>query len=453
MDRQRLFGTDGIRGVANREPLTADTAVRLGRALGVLCRQHRERPRIVLGRDTRRSGGMLESALAAGLSSTGADVWLGGILPTPAVAHWTRLAGAGAGIVVSASHNPFADNGIKIFAPTGFKLPDAAEAEIERLLATAAPGPIGEGIGTVATADAVGEQYGAFLRSQFPPGRPLAGLKVVVDCAHGAAVRIAPGVLAELGANVVTLGVAPDGVNINHELGAVAPARLQREVVATGASLGIALDGDADRAILVDERGEVVDGDEQLAILAVDMLRDDRLSHRTVVATVMSNLGLELALQERGVQLRRVHVGDRHVVEEMLRGGYNLGGEQSGHLVLLDRSTTGDGLLAGLTVARLLCQHGQALSDLKRVMTRVPQVLLNLRVRERSNLSDNVAVRAAVGRAEKQLGRRGRVLVRFSGTEPLVRIMVEGQDAEAIRREAETLAEVLGRELGAEGRE
>ncbi len=453
MHGQRLFGTDGIRGVANREPLTPDMAVRLGRALGAFCHQQSERPRIVLGRDTRRSGGMLASALAAGLASTGAKVLLGGILPTPAVAYWARRTAADVGVVVSASHNPFADNGIKIFGGSGFKLPDDAEAAVERLLETVAPGPIAEGIGTIDTIDGVGEQYGTFLRAQFPAGRPLSGLRVALDCAHGAAFRIAPTVLAELGAEVVTIGAEPDGVNINHEVGAVAPAHLQREVVGTGAALGIALDGDGDRAILVDERGEVVDGDEQLMLLAAEMLRTGRLRHRTVVATVMSNLGLELALQERGACLRRVQVGDRHVVEEMLRGGYNLGGEQSGHVVLLDRSTTGDGLLTGLSVAHLLCEQRRPLSDLKRAMRRVPQVLRNLRVPARGDLEANAAVAAAIASAEARLGPRGRVLVRFSGTEPVVRIMVEGEDGARITREAAVLAEVLARELGAEVRQ
>jgi phosphoglucosamine mutase len=451
MSGQRLFGTDGIRSVANREPLTADTAVRLGRALGLFCRQQRERPQIVLGTDTRRSGGMLASALAAGLSSTGADVRLGGILPTPAVAYWTRLTRADAGLVVSASHNPFADNGIKIFAADGFKLPDAAEAAVEELVGAAGGGPTGAGIGTVDSAPGVGEHYGAHLRAGLPPGRPLAGLKVALDCAHGAAFRIAPAVWSDLGAEVVTIGVEPDGVNINQEVGAVAPARLQREVVSSGAALGVALDGDADRAILVDERGELADGDEQLFLLALEMLRTERLRHRTVVATVMSNLGLELALQEHGVGLRRVPVGDRHVVEEMRRGGYNLGGEQSGHLVLLDHSTTGDGLLAGLTVAQVLCAERRPLSDLIRALRRFPQVLRNVPVRGHCDLAHNAAVAAAIAGAQKRLGRYGRVLVRFSGTEPLLRIMVEGEDDEVIEREAATLEEAIVRELGAEG--
>jgi phosphoglucosamine mutase len=443
----RLFGTDGIRGVANQEPVTPETALRLGRAVAHLCRRTTTgRPSIVVGRDTRLSGDMLESALVAGICSTGADALLAGVLPTPGVALLTRSMQAGAGIVISASHNSFEDNGLKVFAHSGFKLPDAAEHEIEALMQhqdPRRPRPTAGDVGRARRVDDAGARYVTFLRSTFPASQSLQGVKVAVDCAHGAAYQVAPRVLTDLGADVVTIGVSPDGMNINHDTGALHPRQLQETVRAHGAHVGIALDGDADRVILVDERGDVVDGDEVLAMLAAEMLEQGTLKQATVVATVMSNIGLETALRERGARLVRVPVGDRYVIEEMLQHGYNLGGEQSGHLILVDHSTTGDGLVAGLAVLRLMVERARPLSDVKRVMRKLPQVLLNVPVGVRCDLETVAPVREAIARVRAGLNERGRVLVRYSGTEPLIRVMVEGEDEERITAYAEEISAVL----------
>jgi phosphoglucosamine mutase len=451
---RKLFGTDGVRGVTNLEPMTVETAVRLGRAAARLCRQKRlRRQRIVIGKDTRWSGDMLEAALAAGICSAGVDVALAGILPTPAIAFLTGNTGAAAGAVISASHNPFRDNGIKFFAASGFKLPDAVEEEIEQLVIT------GDGDGTQPTGDEIGRvssiadaaaRYKAFLKTCLPGDRSLTGLKIVVDCAHGAAYRVGPEVLRELEADVVVLAASPDGTNINHQCGALHPESLQHAVRAEKAHLGIALDGDADRALFVDETGTLVDGDEVLAMVAAEMLERGTLKHATVVATIMSNIGLEVALRERDARLVRVQVGDRYVVEEMLRGGYNLGGEQSGHLVFFDRSTTGDGLVAALAVATMMLERGRPLGELKRVMTKFPQVLLNVPVARRAELDDLTEVRAQIERIRAELGERGRVVVRYSGTEPLARVMVEGEDRERVEAYAAAVAAAIRAALGDE---
>lgn len=450
---RKLFGTDGVRGLANVEPMTAPTALRLGRAVAQRCRrQGSEGQGIVVGKDTRWSGDMFETAVAAGICSAGVDVLLAGILPTPAIAFLTRSLAAGAGAVISASHNPFHDNGIKLFGPSGFKLSDEVEESIEQLALAADAGgrsPTGRDIGRVSVLDDAGERYKRSLKGCLPAGDTLAGIKMVIDCAHGAAHRVGPEVFRELGARVVAIGTSPDGENINLGCGALHPQRLQEAVQAEGAQLGVALDGDADRAIFVDETAAVVDGDEVLAMLAAEMLARGTLRHATVVATILSNIGLEIALRERGARVARVNVGDRYVVEEMLRHGYNLGGEQSGHVVLLDHATTGDGLVAALTVVRLMLERQRPLSALRRVMTKFPQVLLNVPVGRRTELNSLPSVRQGIERVRTQLGDRGRVVVRYSGTEPLVRVMVEGEQPQRVQAYAEEIAAVLRAELGA----
>jgi phosphoglucosamine mutase len=453
-ERRRWFGTDGIRGLANREPVTPETMVRIGRALGSICaRQGSPRPNVVIGRDTRRSGEMLESALAAGLCSTGVDVLTAGVIPTPGVALLTRSRAMAAGIVVSASHNPFADNGVKIFGADGYKLDDGLELEIERLAVDAATGmspPTGSGVGRVRPFDEGRQIYQSALQAVLSPTRTLHGLKMVIDCAHGAAHAVGPALFTALGAEVVALGVEPDGENINQGSGALHPEQLAASVRAHGAQMGLAVDGDGDRAIFVDETGTVVDGDEVLAIFGLAMLAAGTLKQRTVVATVMSNLGLEHTLRDRGATLLRTPVGDRHVVEEMRRGGYNLGGEQSGHLVFLDHATTGDGLLAGIRLAALLLESNQPLSRMKTVMTKFPQVMLNVRVARRRALDDMPALRQVTERITADLADQGRVLVRYSGTEPLLRVMVEGRERGEVERYAREIAAVARRDAGPE---
>jgi phosphoglucosamine mutase len=453
MPVRQLFGTDGVRGVANRAPIIPETALALGRALASLCgRNSPRRQRIVIGKDTRLSGDMLESALIAGICSAGGDVLLAGVLPTPAIGFLARSLAADAGVVVSASHNPFQDNGIKFFSASGFKLPDAVEEEIEQLVARVdcdAQRPTAADIGRLLPIADAEERYTRFVNSACPAHLTFNGLKVAIDCAHGAAHRVGPEIFRCRGAEVVAIGVSPNGENINDGCGALHPRRLQEAVVAERADIGVALDGDADRALLVDERGELVDGDEMLAMAAADMLAHDTLRGATVVATVMSNIGLELALRERGARLVRVAVGDRYVVEEMVRHGYNLGGEQSGHLLFLDHGTTGDGLVAGLTVVRLMIEQQRPLSALKRVMSRFPQALVNVPVRGREQLDAIAPVRQVIERITNELNDRGRVLVRYSGTEPLVRVMVEGEEAAQVRVYANEIADVIRVHLGA----
>ncbi|MBI4515673.1 MAG: phosphoglucosamine mutase [Deltaproteobacteria bacterium] len=449
---RRLFGTDGVRGVANVEPMTAETALRLGRAAAHVFKRDARRHKIIIGKDTRISGYLFESALTAGMCSMGVDVLLVGPMPTPAIAFLTRSLRADAGVVISASHNPFQDNGIKFFAATGFKLPDQLEAEIERHMADgaldawrAAPEAVGKAF---RLDDALG-RYNVFVKQALPRELTLEGLRIVIDCAHGAAYRVAPEVLQELGATVVALGVDPDGQNINHHCGALHPQQLQAAVRRQGADLGIALDGDADRAIFADERGELIDGDAVLAILAEDLLARDQLHDRTVVATVMSNLGLEIALRQRGAKLVRVPVGDRYVVEEMRRSGCNLGGEQSGHIVLLDHSTTGDGLLTALRLLAVLVARQRPASELARIMTRFPQKLVNVPVAARRELSSVPALQAVIDSVAQRLGDRGRVLVRYSGTEPLLRVMVEGETSAQVEACVEEIAGAIRTHLTA----
>ncbi|HYB97683.1 MAG TPA: phosphoglucosamine mutase [Candidatus Limnocylindrales bacterium] len=449
---RKLFGTDGIRGVANQEPMTPETVMRLGRAVGLHFRtESPRRHKIVIGKDTRISGYMFETALCAGLTSMGVDVLLVGPMPTPGIAFLTRSLRADAGVAISASHNPFQDNGIKFFGPDGFKLADSAEADIETLMfgeAVDKERPAPTEIGRVTRIDDASGRYNVFLKNVLPRELTLDGLRIVIDCAHGAAHRIAPVVLAELGAEVTAIGVKPDGLNINDGVGALHVDALSREVRAMGADVGIALDGDADRCILVDEKGEEVDGDHVLAILATSMKKRGELPSDTVVATVMSNFGLEVALREQGIKLERTPVGDRYVVERMIEGGFILGGEQSGHIVCLGHTTTGDGMVTALTVLTCMKVSGRPLSELKSVFRPYPQRLINLRVRERKELTSIPSVVGAIAEAEGALGGRGRVLVRFSGTEPLARVMVEGEETGAVEEHARRIAAAIEAVLG-----
>jgi phosphoglucosamine mutase len=431
--------------------MTSETVVRLGRAIAHVVKRQPHRHKIIIGKDTRLSGYMLESALTSGICSMGVDVLLVGPLPTPGLAFLTRSMRADAGVVISASHNPFQDNGIKFFASNGFKLPDELEREIERLVQDddiAHLRPTAQEVGKAFRIDDALGRYNVFLKSTFPKHLTLDGVEIVVDGANGAGYRVGPEVLEELGADVVAIGVDPDGENINRDCGALHPQQLAQRVKAEGAHIGVALDGDADRAILVDERGDVVDGDEVLAMVGVELQRTGRLMNNGIVATVMSNLGLDLALRERGIGLTRVQVGDRFVVEEMLRGGFVLGGEQSGHIVFLEHGTTGDGLVTALAVLALMVETGKPLSELRRVMQRLPQRLVNVKVRERRDLDSLPGVQGVIDRVRSDLGGRGRVLVRYSGTEPLVRVMVEGEHSAQVERFCEEIAAALRESVG-----
>ena len=441
-----LFGTDGIRGVANEPPITPEVALALGRAVTYVAgRGKHHAPRVIIGKDTRLSGYMIETAIASGICSMGGRVLLCGPVPTPAVAHLTVSMRADAGIVISASHNPFADNGIKVFGGDGFKLPDEAEAEIESLMADAhrlGEARTGSAIGRAEKLEDARGRYVAFAKATFPRDLALDGVRVVVDAGHGAAYRVAPLVFQELGAKVFAIGVKPSGTNINREVGAMHPEHAREEVRRRSAHIGVALDGDADRVIVIDEKGDIVDGDAVMAMCALRMLRDKELRQNTVVATVMSNLGLERALQAQGARLVRTPVGDRYVVEAMRAGGYNLGGEQSGHLVFLDHASTGDGIIGGLQVLALMMRTGRPLSELARAaMERVPQVLENVLLKVRRPLAEMNHLARVQARVEAALGQEGRVLVRWSGTEPKLRIMLEGPDEGVIRGFANELAE------------
>ena len=426
---RKLFGTDGVRGQANSWPMTAEMALKLGAAAGRhFSRGGENGHRVVIGKDTRRSCYMLENALTAGLASTGMNVLLLGPVPTPAVGYLTRSMRADVGIMISASHNPATDNGIKFFGPDGFKLSDEAEAAIEAILegqiALAEPLKIGR---ARRVEDGRG-RYVEYAKTTLPRGTSLRGLKVVVDCAHGAAYKAAPEVLWELGAEVIALAVAPDGFNINREVGSTHPQAAAEAVVAHGAHIGLCLDGDADRIVMIDEHGKVADGDQIMALLACRWAEEERLNDGTLVATVMSNLGLERYLHGLGLRLERTSVGDRYVVERMRAGGYNLGGEQSGHIVMTDHATTGDGLIAGLQVLQAMVETGEPASLLMRQFAPVPQLLRNVRYAVGQAPMADEAVQAAVRAAEARLQGSGRLLIRKSGTEPLVRVMAECED-------------------------
>ncbi|MBM7115862.1 phosphoglucosamine mutase [Archangium primigenium] len=447
---QRLFGTDGVRGVANVYPMTAEVAMQLGRALAHLIRNGPHRHRVIIGKDTRLSGYMLEQALAAGLISMGVDVDLVGPLPTPGIANLTTSMRADAGAVISASHNPYQDNGIKFFWRDGFKLPDETEAKIEELVASGAIDsirPTATKIGRAFRLEDARGRYIVFLKTTFPRELTLEGLTVVVDCANGAAYKTAPAVLEELGAKVITLGVQPDGKNINHKCGALHPENLAKCVVKNGAHLGIALDGDADRLIVVDEKGKVVDGDAIMAICTGELVTRKELKKKTLVSTVMSNIGLERAVARYGVKVVRTKVGDRYVVEEMRKNGYNLGGEQSGHLIFSDHTTTGDGTLAALQLLAVMCRQQKPVSELASIFEPVPQTLLNVVVKNKRELGELPTVMRAIQDVEKKLGKDGRVLVRFSGTEPKARVLIEGTDAARNEQYAKQIADALTQAL------
>jgi len=446
----KLFGTDGVRGVANKEPMTADIAMRLGRAIAHLCRAHSGRHRIVVGKDTRLSGYMLENAMVAGVCSMGVDAFVIGPLPTPGVAFITQSMRADAGVMISASHNLFQDNGIKFFQRDGYKLPDEDEEEMERLIFSdhlSSLQPTADNVGKAFRIDDARGRYIVFAKETFPKDLSLEGLKVVLDCANGAAYRVAPTVFSELGAEVVAIGVEPDGKNINEKCGSQHAERMASLTQEQQADIGIALDGDGDRVILADEQGRIVDGDAVMAFCGREMIRTGHLPENTVVATVMSNIGLELALKEVGGKLVRTAVGDRYVVEEMRRSNYLLGGEQSGHLVFREFTTTGDGIITALQVLTMMKRTGLAISDLAGQMKRVPQVLLNVRVERKTPLHEVPEIEGHVNRVEQELRDTGRVLVRYSGTEPLLRIMIEGPDLEHIQRTAEEMAETVRKVL------
>ena len=443
---RQFFGTDGVRGVANIHPMTSEIAMQIGRAIAFLVKNHKHGHRIVIGKDTRLSGYMLENALAAGVCSMGVDVLLVGPLPTPGIAFITNSMRADAGVVISASHNPFQDNGIKIFSGDGYKLPDAQELEIEDLIFSQKMEvlrPVADEIGKAHRIDDAKGRYIVFLKSFFPRRFTLEDIHIVLDCAHGATYKIAPHVFEELGAKVTAIGIKPDGKNINHECGALHPERMADIVRATDADLGIALDGDGDRLIVADENGNIVDGDHIMAICAADMIARRKLAKKTLVATVMSNLGLEIAMHRLGGKLVRTQVGDRYVVEEMRLKGYTFGGEQSGHLIFLRHNTTGDGILAALQLLVSMLKQDKPLSELAKIMEPFPQVLKNVRTTKKLTLDSIPDLQKKITALETTLNDKGRILIRPSGTEPVIRVMVEGEDETVINTMADELCEVI----------
>ena len=445
---QRLFGTDGVRGLANRE-ITAELALKLGAAAASYFSQGRGgKPVILIGLDTRLSGDMLAAALAAGITSAGGEAHLLGVMPTPAVAYLTAHSDACAGAVISASHNPFEDNGIKFFSHAGTKLPDEAEDRIQRLAEEPAliKRPAGSGIGRIVTKKGLAEDYAKHVIEA--AGTDLHGLKIVLDCANGAASELAPFVLRSLGAEVVAMNNSPDGLNINSGCGSTHTEGLCQRVLEEKADLGVAHDGDADRCLLVDEKGRVVDGDQMMLICALELMAAGKLAENTLVTTVMSNIGLHSAFKERAGQCVVTPVGDRYVLEEMLKSGYNLGGEQSGHIIFGDYATTGDGLITATQVLRAAVRNNRPLSALAGLMTKYPQVLNNVRVKSKEGWQTNKEIAKAIAYAEKSLGDTGRVLVRASGTEPLLRVMLEGSDQEALDELAQSVAQVIKNEIG-----
>ena len=452
---RKLFGTDGVRGVANTYPMTTEISMQLGRAIAFLVKKQmpdkEHNPRIVIGKDTRLSGYMIENALASGICSMGVNVLLVGPLPTPGIAFITTSMRADAGVVISASHNPFQDNGIKIFSKFGFKLPDAEEAIIEDLIFSKkidSLRPVAEEVGKAARIDDAKGRYIVFLKNTFPKRYALDGIRIVLDCAHGATYGVAPHVFEELGAKVTSIGVKPDGKNINQECGALYPGIMADLVRKEGADLGIALDGDGDRLIVADEKGKIVDGDQIMAICAEEMLQRQKLAKNTLVATVMSNLGLEHAMQRMGGKLIRTQVGDRYVVEEMRRNAYNFGGEQSGHLIFLKHNTTGDGILGALQLLIAMKKNERSLSEMTQIMEPFPQVLKNVRTEKRIAMEKIAGFSEKIASMEKSLGSTGRILVRPSGTEPVIRVMVEGEDENLIDTMACELCDFISKLAG-----
>ncbi len=458
-DNRKLFGTDGVRGVANVEPVTAETALKLGRAAAHVFtklnpRQHPAgaRPKIVLGKDTRLSGYMLENAFVAGITSLGVDVLIIGPLPTPGVAYITRSLRADAGIVLSASHNSYEDNGIKFFRHDGYKLDDQVEQQIEQLVFSGEIDSIRPTAGKIGRAtridDALG-RYVEFAKQSFPRGMTLEKMRIAVDVANGAAYKSTPCILRELGADIVVAHDIPNGMNINAQCGSTFPAEIQRIVKESGAHVGVTHDGDADRVLLCDENGELVDGDEILAIASIDFLRRKKLRDDTLVATVMSNFGLDEALAGQGGKVVRTKVGDRYVLEEMVARNLNVGGEQSGHMIFRDFTTTGDGIISALQILRIMKESAKPLSELKRCLTKYPQAQRNLRVKSKPPLEELPGVMKLVGETEKQLNGRGRVLLRYSGTEPKMRLLIEGREREQIDRQANRIAKAIQIAIGA----
>ncbi|WP_282949600.1 MULTISPECIES: phosphoglucosamine mutase [unclassified Sphingopyxis] len=439
---RKFFGTDGIRGLTNRAPMTAETAMRVGMAAGAHFLRGDHKHRVVIGKDTRLSGYMLENALVAGFTSVGMDVVQVGPMPTPAVAMLTRSMRADLGVMISASHNPFLDNGIKLFGPDGYKLSDEDEMQIEFLLTQEARLADPSHIGRAKRIDDARGRYIHAVKQSLPESVRLDGLKMVLDCANGAAYNSAPTVFWELGADVVAIGVEPNGTNINANCGSTSPGLLQETVVASGADIGVALDGDADRLIIVDEKGAIVDGDQIMALIGASWARQGRLKGGGVVATVMSNLGLERFLQGEGLTLERTKVGDRYVLERMKSGGFNVGGEQSGHMILSDHATTGDGTLAALQVLAELVGAGKPASELLHQFDPVPQLLKNVRFAGGKPL-DNAQVQAAIAEGEAALNGRGRLVIRASGTEPVIRVMAEGDDAGQVERVVDLICDAV----------
>ncbi len=443
--KMKLFGTDGIRGKANHYPMTGEIAFEVGRAAAYVLKKKHGRNRILIGKDTRLSGYMLESALTSGICSMGMNVVLVGPMPTPGIAFVTRSLRADAGVVISASHNPYNDNGIKFFSSDGFKLPDETESEIERAMFSKKLEkirPEGAEIGKATRIDDAAGRYIEYIKSTFPKGRTLEGMRIVIDCSNGSAYKIMPSVLRELGADVIAINDRPDGLNINVNCGTSYPRTLQKAVMDYRADIGIAHDGDADRTIICDENSEMVDGDKIMAICALDMKQEGTLKGNAVVATVMSNIGFELFLKKAGIKLIRTKVGDRYVVEEMLKRGCNIGGEQSGHIVFLDLNTTGDGPITALQVLSVICRREKKLSELASQIPIYPQILINVTVNKKRDIDDFPKIKNAIKKAEKKL-KSGRILVRPSGTEPKIRVMVEGDNMDDITAIAEDIAEVI----------
>lgn len=443
---RKLFGTDGIRGVANTHPMTIEIAMQVGRAIAFIVKDQARRHRIVIGKDTRQSCYMLENALAAGICSMGVDVLLVGPLPTPGIAFITTSMRADAGLVISASHNPFQDNGIKIFAKDGFKLPDATELYIEELIFSQkmeALRPVAEEVGKAARIDDSRGRYIVFLKNTFPKQYSLEDFHIVLDCAHGATYKVAPHVFLELGAKVTTMGTSPDGQNINAGCGALHPEKMAAKVKELGADLGLALDGDGDRLIVCDEKGEIVDGDHIMAICAAELLKRRKLKKKTLAATVMSNMGLEIAMEKMGGKILRTAVGDRYVVECMRKKGLSFGGEQSGHLVFLDHITTGDGILAALQLLAIMKKTARPLSELATIMESYPQVLKNVRLASKVEMENIPGLMKAWKGYSQKLGKKGRIVIRPSGTEPLMRVMVEGSDKAEIETVANELCAII----------
>jgi phosphoglucosamine mutase len=451
----KLFGTDGIRGTSNQFPMTPEVVVKIGQAIGYLIRKKTisspsQANKVVIGKDTRLSGYMIEQALSSGLNSMGIYVQLVGPLPTPGIGYLTRTMRAAAGIVISASHNAYQDNGIKIFGPDGFKLDDKLEKEIEALVASndlAKMLPPSKDVGRTKRIEDAQGRYIVYAKSAFPLEYTLDGLRIVLDTAHGAAYKVAPAIFEELGAEVIHVGNQPNGTNINDKVGALHPSLISQAVVQYRADVGIGMDGDADRVVMIDERGKLMNGDHILAVCAIHMKEKKQLKHDTLVVTQMSNFGLEKKMKEFGIKVVKTNVGDKYVVEEMRKNGYNLGGEQSGHIIFLDHSTTGDGTVAALNVLSVMKETGKKMSELANVFEDVPQVLINCRVRSRVELDQIKGYAAFLAEKEAELKSDGRIFIRYSGTEPLIRILVEGSDKKKINSIAEQLATFLEKEI------